>query len=173
MHSLFLHPDCAPGPVQSVSAALLPVESGCEVRFVLRGAMEQIILPPPQATGRSDNLWQNTCFEIFWQQQGETAYREFNLSPSTRWACYDFDDYRLNARDGSVEAVAIDCRHTPEELILDAQITVPLPFPAAIGITAVVELDDGALQYWSLAFAQGKPDFHQAACRSLHIGALS
>ena len=173
MHSLILHPDCAPGPVDGLRAALLPTQDGCTIRFVLRGQVERIILPPPSAAERADNLWQTTCCEIFWQKEGVAAYREFNLSPSSRWACYDFDDYRLNPRDGAVEAVAIQCHHTQDELILDAQITTQLPLPAFVGLTAVVEIDDGTLQYWSLAFAKGKPDFHHADCRSLHIGALS
>jgi hypothetical protein len=39
-----------------------------------------------------------TCFELFLAEDSEAAqgaYAEFNLSPSERWAAYDFDGYRV------------------------------------------------------------------------------
>lgn len=118
-----------------------------------------------------DNLWKTTCFEIFWQPQGGSAYREFNLSPSHRWAAYDFDDVRLNGRDAPTEAIVIACSHSKTELVLDAMITAELPLPAAVALNAIIEDAQGVLQFWALQFAPGKPEFHSETCRALTFGA--
>lgn len=117
-----------------------------------------------------DNLWRTTCFEIFWQPVGQTAYREFNLSPSSKWAAYDFDDFRTNSRDAPVDAIAVACANSHDHLLLNADIAAELPVPAKVALNAIVECTNGTMQYWALAFADGKPEFHSATCRALTIG---
>lgn len=116
-----------------------------------------------------DNLWRTTCFEIFWQVEGDTAYREFNLSPSTNWAAYDFDDFRKNSRDAPVEAIAVACAHSSDKLLLTASIAAELPVPARIALNAIVENNDGSMQYWALEFDEGKAEFHSDVCRAYSI----
>ena len=52
-------------------------------------------------------------------------------------------------------------------MTLITKIESEFPNPAFVGLTAVVEETDGAIRYWSTAFAPGKPDFHADAVRSL------
>ncbi|MEZ5682477.1 MAG: hypothetical protein R3E14_14400 [Erythrobacter sp.] len=115
-----------------------------------------------------DELWKTTCCEVFWQPDSGTHYREFNLSPSTRWACYDFDDYRSNGRDAPAE-ISIDCREEGRELVLSAEVKSDLHTPAAVALAAVIEDKAGNIQFWGLAFPDGKPDFHATTCRQLHL----
>ncbi|MCB2088918.1 MAG: DOMON-like domain-containing protein [Sphingomonadaceae bacterium] len=173
MHSLTLHPDCTPGPVRSVQANIEPSQGGCTVRFILRGDITRLKIPGFMPPGRADELWQTTCCEMFWQHEGASAYREFNLSPSSQWACYDFTGRREGRSGGEVSAIAIAHAHNGEELTLHASIGAELLLPARVALTAVIELKDGMKQYWSLAFGDGEPDFHDPACRSLKLaGAL-
>ena len=58
-------------------------------------------------------------------------------------------------------------------LELIAKIVAEFPNPILIGLTAVIEETDGAIRYWSTAFAPGKPDFHAAAVRSLLFDGVS
>ena len=116
-----------------------------------------------------DNLWKTTCFEIFWQPEGKRSYREFNLSPSHKWATYDFDDFRKNGRDAPVDAIAISCAHSHEDLMLTAEIAAELPLPAMVALNAIVEDRRGAMQYWALAFRDGPPEFHSVECRALRL----
>ena len=169
MHALSLHPDCEPGPVSAITAGIRAMPGGCEAEFVLRGALEDIQISEAGPSVRTDELWKTTCCEIFWQKLGASAYREFNLSPSSRWAAYDFDDAREGMRDAPVEAVELATRREAGALHLSARIASVLPVPARVALTAVVALRDGALQYWALAFPAGPPDFHSAACRQLTI----
>ena len=168
MRDLILHPHCIPGPVTRVAAEIHPTERGCKARYRFEGDMSAIKVPETREPERMDNLWKTTCFEIFWQPEGGTYYREFNLSPSTRWACYDFDDFRLNSRDAPAE-VAIDCSHDATSLDLTADIVSELPLSAAVALNGILEDKEGNIQFWALAFEDGKPEFHSTVCRDLHL----
>ncbi len=170
MHELVLHPDCAPGPVRRIGASIEPTADGCRATFRLEGDLRRIKIPVGAPSERTDYLWKTTCFEIFWQPRGGTYYREFNLSPSSRWACYDFDDFRLNSRDAPVSAMAIACAAGDTVLTLEASIVSTLPLPADVALNAIVEDLDGQLQFWALAFEKGKPEFHSTTCRALALG---
>ena len=169
MKSLVLHPHCSAGPITSVSAEIDTTDSGCRARFRLRGDIARIKVPAHDVSERTDFLWKTTCFEIFWQPVGGTWYREFNLSPSSRWACYDFDDVRIGSRDGPVESIAISCSHGADELVLETSIGSALPVPADVALNAIVEDKDGAIQFWALAFEDGEPEFHSPVCRAAHL----
>ena len=173
MQQLILHPDCATGPIRSVSADISTTQNGCKALFRLEGDTTKIKIPVHAPSKRMDNLWKTTCFEIFWQPQGGAYYREFKLSPSSRWACYDFDDFRLNSRDAPVEAIAISCSHDGAALELEASIASDLPVAADVALNAIVEDLDGNIQFWALTFANGKPEFHSEVCRAIHLAERS
>lgn len=165
MRPLMLHRTCDLGPIRAVTADIRATPTGCEAQFRLDGQVGSIVLPAPAPSARTDNLWKTTCFEIFWQPIGGTAYREFNLSPSGRWAAYDFDAFREGMRDAPVDAIALSTAHSDGELTLKAAIAADLPAPAQVALNAIVEHPGGALQFWALAFPPGKPEFHSEACR--------
>ena len=164
-----LHVACDLGPVRAITAAIHPTPDGCEAEFRLEGRVSAIVVPPAASPERRDNLWLTTCFEIFWQPLGGTAYREFNLSPSGRWAAYDFDFFREGMRDAPVGGIAMACCHDDSGLVLRASIAADLPLPAQVALNAVVEHRDGGKQYWALAFPPGKPEFHSEANRQLIV----
>ncbi|GAA4643823.1 hypothetical protein GCM10023115_17830 [Pontixanthobacter gangjinensis] len=173
MHSLILHPDCSAGPITSVSAEISPTPGGCTARFTLQGDISRIKIPE-QADGiREDYLWKTTCFEIFWQPVSGNYYRELNLSPSSKWACYDFDDFRLNSRDAPADGVEIGCTHDHRELELEAEIRSELPLPAHVALNAIIEDTDGNIQFWAIAFEDGKPEFHSRVCRAIVLETVS
>lgn len=169
MIPLTLHPSCRAGSISEVFAAIAPTASGCRASFKLVGDIGAIRIPEHGPAQRQDNLWQTTCCEIFWQAEGGTEYSEFNLSPSRRWACYHFDDIRLNRRDGPVEGIAITCSHDDRTLALGAEIAAELSLPAKVALTAVVEDKQGNIQFWALDFPPGKPEFHGEIGRTLRL----
>ena len=167
MKSLILHPDCHPGSVTLIQAEIVPTADGCCVTFVARGQISAIAVPTLDQPGRFDNLWKTTCFEIFWSHDG-TSYREFNLSPSTRWACYDFDSFREGMRDAPAE-VEITVSASATELRLEAQISSDLPVPATVALNGIIEDHDGVNRFWALDFRRGAPEFHATECRALAL----
>ena len=169
MDQLSLHPHCAPGPVVAVEAHIELSPRGCRAVFLARGDIGSIELPQVVRAERGHDLWKTTCFELFWSL-GQTAYREFNLSPSSQWACYDFDDYRKGMRDAPTQ-VRIKVAVSATKLRLEAEIGSELPLPAAVALTAIIRDKDGAEGFWALAFPPGAPNFHATACRTLQLGA--
>lgn len=128
---------------------------------------------PVPASGRTDGLWQHTCFEAFIASASSPAYAEFNLAPSGAWAAYAFDDYRAGMRD---MALPSDPHIAGAGGLWTA--TIPLaglaqligPSPWRLAVTAVIETKDGSKSYWSLAHPPGKPDFHHADCFAARLG---
>lgn len=92
------------------------------LRWKVEGA-GKIVLPPFAGQARTDGLWQTTCFELFVKVPGGAGYAEFNLSPSERWAAYDFAGYREGMAERFVpRAPVCTPRRGGSALIFDAAI---------------------------------------------------
>jgi len=139
--------------------------------YQISGDMVRLRIPTPQTRSRSDPLWEHTCCEAFVALAGETAYREFNFSPSGQWAAYAFFDYRrLQENSPARTAPQISATLTDGRLQLFATLAADLLPPGAataglqIGLSAVIESSDtvaGARSYWALRHAAGPADFHR------------
>jgi hypothetical protein len=165
MTLLVRHPDTPAGAIHTIDAELQRTPDGATATFRVVGDLACLVLPAAAAPERADFLWKSTCFELFVAGEGE-GYREFNFSPSTRWAAYDFERYREPI--GNSEArIDISMSCDSKALTLIAKIVCDMPDPASIGLSAVIEEADGDLRYWAVAFAPGKPDFHASATRAL------
>jgi hypothetical protein len=114
---------------------------------------------------RRDGLWKTTCFEAFLQAEDETDYREWNFSPSTDWAAYDFSARRDGMREADVGADPyIRMEDNLTWWTLGATIAVPTGIGWRLGLSAVIEEQDGTKSYWALAHGGDKPDFHDPGC---------
>lgn len=173
MSQLHPHPDL-PSP-QGVTLSVdywLPAEDTLAIAYHVTDPEARILWPAP-AQGRTDGLWQHTCFEAFIGSTSTPAYAEFNLAPSGAWAAYAFDDYRAGMRELAVP-------RDPEIAEADGLWSAALPLagldallgsaPWRLAITAVIEATDGARSYWSLAHPPGKPDFHHPDCFAARLG---
>ena len=167
---MLLHPHPASRPTQpyNLEASASVKADMLEIHFRLTGDLSCVVLPIQTLERRSDNLWKTTCFEAFAAFGEWHEYQEFNLSPSTRWAAYQFDAHRTGMRDADVEIDRIGQSRKPFEFRLHA--TFPLPNDATrIALSAVIEETDGAKSYWALRHPPGKPDFHHPDCFALEI----
>lgn len=176
--ALVPHPDHPPLGVRAVTATLGPAQGHwLPIRWRIEGA-GALTVPPFAGRGRADGLWRTTCFELFLAPvTGPVTgrgYCEFNLSPSERWAAYDFADYR----DGMAERAmprdaACALRGQGNLVIFDAALPVAgLPtMPCRAGLSAVIEEAGGRTSYWALAHPAGKADFHHPACFATTLAA--
>ena len=171
MPLLVRHPDTPPGAIHTIDAELRRIPGGAVAEFRVAGDISRLVIPRPAVPARSDELWKTTCFEIFAAGDDED-YDEYNLSPSGSWAAYHFDGYRYGMRNLEAQ-IEIESSNNNKSLLLIAKIESEFVLPARVGLTAVIEEVDGAIRYWSTAFAPGKPDFHAPAARSLLFDGVS
>ena len=137
------------------------------VRWRIDGP-EKLVIPEFAGRGRADGLWESTCFELFiMPKDGTPSYSEFNLSPSERWAAYDFENYREGRTDRDfVREPDCTMRTGTAISIFDAalpRVQVPGP-PCSVGLAAVIEEEGGRKSYWALSHTKDEPDFHDPAC---------
>lgn len=166
-YRLTCHPDTPPAKVRSVDAYVVRNrENYLHLRWRIKGT-RALVVPDFAGPGREDGLWQTTCFELFVTQPGSSAYAEFNLSPSARWAAYDFAGYRDRMAERPMpQSPNCQERRHAHILTFDVQLrsAVMPPRPWTIGLSAVIEEEGGVKSYWALAHPDGAPDFHHAAC---------
>lgn len=165
--SLIPHPAHPPAQVRLIEAAVIGLSAHwLRIRWRIEGAAE-VLVPPFAGKGRSDGLWHQTCFEVFLKAPDEAGYVELNLSPSERWAAYDFLSYRAGMAERDMPRNP-DCalRGSNDLMIFDA--SIPLaglpPLPWQFGLSCVIVEQDGTKSFWALRHAPGKPDFHAPAC---------
>ncbi|HEY8538389.1 MAG TPA: DOMON-like domain-containing protein [Steroidobacteraceae bacterium] len=161
---LIPHPTTPVREIESFDVQLARQGNVLEVSYTVVGEIGALTIPAPARPTRRDELWCSTCFELFLQPQSSTGYWELNFSPSQEWAAYEFDDYRVGMRLADVDsAPSIACVRTERKLEVAA--TCPLPKTLAarldrIGVSAVLQMNDGSISYWALVHCKDKPDFH-------------
>lgn len=140
--------------------------------YSVAGEISRLRLPAPasQIPQRADELWRHACFEAFIQAKGSEGYHELNFAPSGDWACYRFEAYRVGMADAPiVHTPRLAFRQEPHQLVLKARLNLN-DLSASLGgsdlrlgLSAVMETEDGDISFWALAHPPGRPDFHHAA----------
>lgn len=166
-HQLLAHPDHPPLGITGVEGRIIGRDANwLRVRWWIEGS-QQLVVPAFAGKGRTDALWQTTCFELYLKPLGGEAYCELNLSPSERCNAYDFDGYRAGMRERPFpHEPECTIRQGSTFAIFDAAIPIAgLPGEdCAMGLSAILEEQGGTISYWALAHPEGKPDFHAPAC---------
>ena len=131
------------------------------LRFHVECNLNDLNLPEPASSSRCDGLWQQTCFEAF---IGDSAYSEFNFSPSSQWAAYDFFGYREGMRErpmGIAPQIGLDASES--HFALEATFHID-GLVGKVGLAVVIDEVGGTKSYWALAQPPGAPDFHHPTC---------
>ena len=150
-----------------------PRPGGLVLCYFVTGSISDLRLPPVTAAARTDELWRNTCFEVFVRTSPGAGYYELNFAPSTQWAAYRFDGYRSGMRAAvEISAPRVEVKTTPQCCALQASLDLAR-FPRdgrwRLGLSAVIEETSGRKSYWALAHPPGKADFHHADCFALEF----
>ncbi len=156
-----------PSRIERVEARVIGFDTQwLRLRWKFEGA-GALVVPSFAGKGRADGLWRTTCFEMFLRPEGGARYCEFNLSPSERWAAYDFVSYRAGMSERPLPREPVcTMRQGQSVAIFDAAIpAAAIPGgTSAMALTAVLEEEAGNLSYWAARHPAEKPDFHDAAC---------
>jgi hypothetical protein len=146
-------------------AGLLGQVATTNIWFGVGAPAQRLVIPAPSEPERGEDLWQTTCFEAFLREFGGDPYREWNFSPSSQWAAYDFTSHRDNRSDAQVASPYIRMEDNLTWWALGATIAVDSNGEWQLGLSAVIEEKDGTKSYWALAHPPGdKPDFHDPVC---------
>lgn len=173
--ALKCHPATPAGLALEVSVSVGWTPEALRLVYTLSGHTAALRIPPATEPAPADGLWQHTCLEAFVAAEGETAYREFNFSPSGQWAAYRFagERQRDSALAPDMPAPLMQLAITPALFTLDVYLPrAALPSPAphlALALCAVIEEHDGRLSYWALQHPKARPDFHHPAGRALRL----
>lgn len=170
--ALVCHPQTPCRALVALGAEIsLTPDHGWRINFIGVGKPAGLRVPEEALAAHTDELWRTTCFELF-VALDEDAYAEFNFSPSSAWAAYHFDHYRTGMRMLEVPAPRIHLSTSAERIALSVDMTedaLPWDRTGPIGLSAVIEEQDGAISYWALAHPVGKPDFHHRDCFALTL----
>ncbi|MEX0804458.1 MAG: DOMON-like domain-containing protein [Candidatus Binatia bacterium] len=173
---LACHPDTPSQWVRGIAVRVCQTNGGLiTLSYFLDGDLARICIPEPRSARRAGALWEHTCFEAFIALKGATEYGEFNFAPSGEWAAYAFGDYRNGGPIAQDLNPRIVVRSASNRLELDAIISLD-SLPALktgarprLALCAVVEEEGGALSYWALRHAAGRPDFHHPDAFALEL----
>lgn len=174
--NLVPHPDTPPSDLELKlwanvdHAGALGVVASTNIWFGIGAPAKRFMIPEPAESERTDDLWTTTCFEAFLRDPQGTAYREWNFAPSGQWAAYDFTAYREGRVDSDVVAPYIRMEDNLTWWALGVTIAVDADIRWALGLSAVLEEQDGTKSFWALAHSNAdKPDFHDLACFTAHL----
>ena len=143
-------------------------DGSLDVTYRIEGDLDRVRIPPPRPRRPGERLWQHTCCELFVADAAGPGYQEFNFSPSGEWAAFRFTRYREGASFSAPDP-NIGISRAAGTLDLTAQIELNQRGKLRIGLAAVIEEIDGALSYWALRHAPGKPDFHHRDAFALEL----
>jgi hypothetical protein len=173
--ALIPHPSTPMMVVRSLSARVRADGPGrLTLQYRLQAELARLRVPAAGGGERLDGLWKHTCFEAFVAVAGATAYREFNFSPSGDWAAYEFSAYRQGMAPARLKSLPqIEVTQGKSRMQVDVQVAWPVYDPQEIlrvGLTAVIEAEDGSVSYWAAKHAPGKqPDFHHPDSLALEV----
>jgi hypothetical protein len=137
------------------------------IHYTLLGDVDRVVLAPSsKAPARKDNLWQQTCLELFLGIKNSPSYWELNLSPAGHWNIYRFDHYRQGRTEELAYAALpftteVESDAFSLSLKLDLDEIIPVGRVLEVGISAVTQLKDGKITYWALTHTTTQADFHQ------------
>jgi hypothetical protein len=174
---LILHSKSQNQAVHGIEARVVWTESSSlALTYSLKGDITRLRIPPPRSPRRADGLWQHTCFEVFIAEKGRQAYWEFNFSPSGEWAAFAFKSYRDGERiedDGLHPEIVVQSAANIFELEalvrLGRFLAIKPQVALGLGLSAVIEENDGTISYWALKHPPGKPDFHHPDSFALEL----
>jgi hypothetical protein len=152
--------------IRGIEAQVQLRESTATFRYLLRGDISRVRIPPLETAERADGLWRHTCFEAFVRTKDGAGYHELNVAPSRQWSVYRFDSYRQGMSSPGLAPPEISVRRFDDRLEVDAVLALQDLIARRetprlqIALSAVIEEENGTLSYWALKHAPGKPDFH-------------
>ncbi|MBN2891996.1 MAG: hypothetical protein JXL97_09025 [Bacteroidales bacterium] len=136
-----------------------------KIKYEMKGNIADVIIPEiSNNPKRLDNLWEQTCFELFIGEKDKKNYYEVNLSPSKDWNVFTFEDYRIGKNEEkSVKQVNIIVEKANKIFKLSTSVDFSKLLKSnelVLGISAMIFKKSNKKEYWAIKHSGSKPDFH-------------
>ena len=165
LQPLVLYPfDPGSAPEVNLAGAIFRQDDRLKAEFRLAGTGHLHVPSLSSSPFRGDDLWKQTCFELFLASTGSESYREVNLCPSGAWNLYRFDRYRQGMREETIDCLRY--RFLPEADILVLRIEIDLnPLrlkdkALKVNPCAVLLSREKKLSHWAFSHPGSRLDFH-------------
>ena len=136
------------------------------IKYTLVGNLTELVIPEPtNKPTRRNELWENTCFEFFLGVKDTPQYWEFNLSPSSNWNVYRFNNYRQGMEEETA-FTSLPFLIEQNETYLNLSLKLGLSLIVntneiiEIAIATVTKFKNNQITYWALTHPQKEADFH-------------
>jgi len=165
--SLIPFPATSPLPGVKITGTVGRCDGVLYLGYDLLGLISSIAIPAPAATpARKDDLWKETCFELFLRLGKSDRYWEFNFSPAGHWNVYSFEAYRQGMQEEQAFAsLPFSVQGHPDSLNLSVELglerIILRDHALKAGISAVVRSAGGDCTHWALTHPGMQPDFHR------------
>ncbi|RUM68464.1 MAG: hypothetical protein DSZ07_06640 [Sulfurovum sp.] len=134
------------------------------LEFTVSGEIKNYIFNKPCIQAREDNLWKESCFELFIAHSNKPSYYELNISPSTNWNFYSFSNYKREMNEEkNISEPFIDSSKMQEAYKLSFEFEFYEEFieKELIFNLAVILLDTkGIRHFYSIHQREERVDFH-------------
>ena len=147
------------------------------LHYQLRDDSQRVLIPSPaKLPTRTKGLWETTCFECFLGVKDSPQYWEVNLSPAYHWNVYHFCDYRQGmTEENRIGALPFQVQQQGNTLSLEVSLDLGSLIRGhqvlEIGVSAVIEYNNGEVSYWALTHKAQQADFHQRESFILELAA--
>jgi hypothetical protein len=123
---------------------------------------------------RHMNLWEHSCFELFFRIPEEETYYEFNVSPSGHWNSFEFTGLRngmsetstirlescVSSKDGRKHTLSANLVHELPTRRLQVGVCAIVEFKRVESTGTTGQQEDASLAYYALSHPGVRPDFH-------------
>jgi len=129
--------------------------------FKLSGDIKHYKFPKTKKQERKDELWKESCFELFLATEDEEAYYEFNFSPTLAWNSYRLEYYRAEPKKiDEVELIEFEVKQTKETLLVEITLDVQTLKFDTYNLATILLNKQEEREFWSLKAKGDTPDFH-------------
>lgn len=162
--ALHCHAKAPCGAVRTVHATAKRDTAVLNLKYEIVGDIAALKIPTPLPAARCDELWRHTCAEAFIAVADAKHYCEFNFSPSSQWAAYQFTDYRQGRQRVSCDAPFMTLSVENRKLVLAVRFALPEWYTShavQLGLCMVIEDNNEQCSYWALRHDSPRADFHR------------
>ncbi len=140
-----------------VTAEITARGSGSLLRIKLMGDISEVSL----SGSDHDELWRDTCFELFVRDKHCDGYEEINCSPDGRFSRTYLSSYRKahSAGDFQIQPEII-CKYHEDFCEYEINLFGIDIVQREIAVAVITADEDGVRRFWGVSHKGELPDFH-------------